>query len=99
MKRVIRCRTDTNNKEPIDLNIDKMIKDKTGRKLFGKIMSIPYENIESYLTGCADVCQLTGTFIPWPEEIYNSILENGIEETMKTLKRIWKKNYLLESLL
>ena len=88
MKRVIRCRTETNDWEPINLNIDEMMKDKTGRKLFGKIMSIPYENIESYLAGCVDICQLTGTYIPGLEEIYNSILENGVEDTMKTLKRI-----------
>lgn len=88
MKRVIRCRTDTNDWEPINLNIDEMMKDKTGRKLFGKIMNIPYENIESYLAGCVDICQLIGTCIPGLEEIYSSILENGLEDTMKTLKRI-----------
>ena len=88
MKRVIRCRTDTNDWEPINLNIDEMMKDKTGRNLFGKIMNIPYENIESYLAGCVDICQLIGTCIPGLEEIYNSILENGVEDTMKTLKRI-----------
>lgn len=88
MKRVIRCRTETNDWEPINLNIDAMMKDKTGRKLFGKIMNIPYENIESYLSGCVDICQLNGTYIPGLEEIYNSILENGVEDTMKTLKRI-----------
>ena len=36
MKRVIRCRTDTNDYTSIDLDLSDMINDKIGIKLFGK---------------------------------------------------------------
>lgn len=47
MKRLIRCSTDTNDYNSIDLDLSDMIKDKIGRKLFGKIMNIPDEHVES----------------------------------------------------
>ena len=88
MKRVIRCRTDTNDYTSIDLDLSDMISDKIGRKLFGKIMNIPDEHVESYLQGCVDICQLANIEVPGLEEIYNSVLENGVNETLQTMKNI-----------
>ena len=88
MKRVIRCSTDTNDYNSIDLDLSDMIKDKIGRKLFGKIMNTPRDNLESYLQGCVDICQLSNIEVPGLEEIYNSVLENGVNETLQTMKNI-----------
>ena len=88
MKRVIRCRTDTNDYTSIDLDLSDMINDKIGRKLFGKIMNTPRDNLESYLQGCVDICQLSNIEVPGLEELYNSVLENGINDTLNALKSV-----------
>lgn len=88
MKRVIRCRTDTNDYTSIDLDLSDMINDKVGRKLFGKIMNTPRDNLKSYLQGLVDICQLSNIEVPGLEEIYNSVLENGVNETLQKMKNI-----------
>lgn len=88
MKRVIRCSTDTNDYSSIDLDLSDMIKDKIGRKLFGKIMNTPRDNLKSYLQGLVDICQLSNIEVPGLEEIYNSVLENGVNETLQKMKNI-----------
>lgn len=88
MKRVIRCSTDTNDYNSIDLDLSDMINDKVGRKLFGKIMNTPRDNLKSYLQGLVDICQLSNIEVPGLEEIYNSVLENGVNETLQKMKNI-----------
>ncbi len=86
MKKLIRANADYKDWQPIDLDLSEMLKNPSGRKLFGKIMNTPDENVESYLQGCVDICKITNTSIPGLSEIYNSVLENGLADTMKTLR-------------
>nr|DAK99569.1 MAG TPA: hypothetical protein [Caudoviricetes sp.] len=51
-------------------------------------MNIPDEHVESYLQGCVDICQLANIAVPCLEEIYNSVLENGVNETLQKMKNI-----------
>lgn len=88
MKKLIRANFNYRDWQPVDLDLSEMLKNPIGRKLFGKILNTPDENVESYLCGCVDICKITNTSIPGLSEIYDSVLENGIADTMKTLRLI-----------
>lgn len=51
-------------------------------------MNTPRDNLKSYLQGLVDICQLANIEVPGLEEIYNSVLENGVNETLQKMKNI-----------
>lgn len=88
MKKFIRASVNRKDWKPLDIDLSEMIKDRVGRKLFGKIMNIPNEQVQSYLQGCTDICELTNSHIPGLSEIYDSVLEHGVADTIKTLRNL-----------